>query len=51
MTAEEVKLVYEKLVAFQYLDNQLESAKEYAQWLLSHMELAWRGRLIQGLVG
>lgn len=50
MTPEKVNLIYEQVVTFTYLDNQLESAKEYAHWLLSHMELSWRGRLIQGLV-
>lgn len=50
MTAEKVNVIYEQVVAFTYLDNQLESAKDYAHWLLSHMELSWRGRVIHGLV-
>lgn len=50
MTADKVNLIYEQLVKFAHLDNQLESAKEYAHWLLAHMELSWRGRLIHALV-
>lgn len=44
-------MIYDQVLLFTYLDNQLESAKEYAHWLLLHMELSWRGRLIHGLVG
>ncbi|XP_023170206.2 uncharacterized protein LOC111598953 [Drosophila hydei] len=51
MTTEELNFVCEKLGNFQYMDNQLESAKEYAHWLLSNMELSWRGCLIPGLLG
>lgn len=50
MTEEEANLIYEQVLIFTSLDNQLESAKEYAHWLLLHMELSWRGRLIHGLV-
>ncbi|XP_064554151.1 importin subunit alpha-5-like [Drosophila montana] len=51
MTTEELNFICEKLVSFQYLDNQLDSAKEYAHWLLTNIELCWRGGLIPGLLG
>ncbi|KAL7739686.1 hypothetical protein ACLKA6_012239 [Drosophila palustris] len=51
MSAQEVNLVCENLLTFQCLDNQLESAKDYALWLASNMEISWRGGLIHGLLG
>ncbi|KAH8291741.1 hypothetical protein KR044_000949, partial [Drosophila immigrans] len=49
--AQEIHIAFEKLVIFQCLDNQLDSAKDYAHWLVCNMEVSWRGRLIQGLLG
>lgn len=50
MTDEEASLIYQQVLIFNSLDNQLESAREYAHWMLLHMQLSWRGRLIHGLV-
>ncbi|EDW77487.2 uncharacterized protein Dwil_GK18062 [Drosophila willistoni] len=41
-----VDLVRERLVAFDFMDNHPQSAKSYATWVLSTMDIFWRGRLI-----
>lgn len=51
MNAQEANLVGVKLLTFHCLDNQLESAKDYGLWLVSNMEISWRGRLIHSILG
>ncbi|KAH8395488.1 hypothetical protein KR215_008353, partial [Drosophila sulfurigaster] len=49
--ASEFHIAFEKLIIFECLDNQLDSAKEYAHWLVSNMEVSWKGSLVQSLLG
>ncbi|XP_017004001.2 uncharacterized protein [Drosophila takahashii] len=50
MKSEVVSAVCLKLVEFSVMDNSEKSARNYANDLLSNMELFWRGKLVDGLL-
>ncbi|XP_068140872.1 uncharacterized protein [Drosophila tropicalis] len=50
MSTDEVKVVCDRLVAFDFMDNHPQSAKKYAIWILSHMDIFWRGRLVNAFL-
>nr|XP_016930469.1 uncharacterized protein LOC108010143 [Drosophila suzukii] len=51
MTSETVKAVCLKLVEFSVMDNSEKSAKNFAEDMLSNMDLFWDGKLVDGLLG
>ncbi|XP_037710382.1 uncharacterized protein LOC119547554 [Drosophila subpulchrella] len=51
MTSEIVKAVCLKLVEFRVMDNSEKSAKNFAEDMLSNMDLFWDGKLVDGLLG
>ncbi|XP_002132334.2 uncharacterized protein [Drosophila pseudoobscura] len=49
ISQDQLNIIYDHLAIFELLDNDLKSAQNYGDWILSNMDICWRGRLIETL--